>query len=124
MPTSRNLIIPKVVKAIRNMDAATNERTYSNNLVPQDASNQRSLVSMMMGSAATKPEASGRSATDHEAASAASARSKSSSDTRRLSITVKKRLMPMDILTDAKANTTRTTEQLTDRSSARNHHAA
>ena len=90
MLSSHNLIIPKVVKAIRNMDA-------------------------------TKPEATCRSTRHYEATSAASARSKSS-DTRRLSITVKKRLMPMDILTDAKVNTTSTAEQLTDRS-ARNHHA-
>ena len=90
MLSSRNLIIPKVVKAIRNMDT-------------------------------TKTDASCRSTTHHEAMSAASARSKSS-DTKRLSITVKKRLMPMDILTDAKVNTG-TAEQLTDRS-ARNLHAS
>ena len=87
MLSNRNLIIPKVVKAIRNMDT-------------------------------TKPDATCRSQINE--ASVTSNRSKSS-DTRRLSITMKKRLIPMDILTDAKINMS-SELQLTDRS-ARQHNA-
>ena len=66
---TNNLIIPKVVKAIRDIDA-------------------------------TKPGATARSSINSQ--NADSARSMSS-DQRRL-ITVKKRLIPLDILTDARVN--------------------
>lgn len=66
--SSRNLVIPKVVRAIGNID--------------------------------TKPGATGR--TNNESARpSTSARSKTS-DKRR--ITLKKRIVPLDILTDAKIN--------------------
>jgi len=53
---------------------------------------------------ATRTTVTGRS-TVEEVHSASSVRSKSSDTRQRMSITMKKRLIPMDILTDAKVNT-------------------
>lgn len=70
MFSNRNLIIPKVVKAIRNIDIKPNVTSRTVNDSPDVLS---------------------------------SSRSKSTDSKPRLSVTISKRMMPMDILTDAKA---------------------
>lgn len=59
---------------------------------------------------ATRIMVTGRSTVEEEVHSASSVRSKSSDSRQRMSIAMKKRLIPMDILTDAKVNNTNTAE--------------